>query len=83
MYQLINVSKDSISYRAYTFNGTYYDGFTLVKDREGINKIIDYAPYKVPENLLPTADFFRRYSRKEIERYDTEMKKRKELRTKN
>lgn len=72
MYQLINVSKDSISYRAYTFNGTYYDGFTLVKDNSGNNKAIDNAPYDKEENLLPTADFLRRYSKKEIEKYNEE-----------
>ena len=83
MYQLINVSKDSVSYRAYTFNGTYYDGFTLVKDGEGKNKVIDYAPFNTVENLLPTADFLRRHSQKEIYQYDKEMKAREKLRTKN
>jgi acid phosphatase type 7 len=78
MYQLINVSEDSISYRAYTFNGTYYDGFTIVKNREGSNNIIDYAPYNIKENLAPTADFLRRYSKKEVEKYKKEMNEREE-----
>jgi 3',5'-cyclic AMP phosphodiesterase CpdA len=76
MYQLISVSKDSICYRAYTFEGTYYDGFTLVKDKAGSNKLIDYAPYNVKENLTPTPDFYRRYSKKEVEKYNEEMKER-------
>jgi acid phosphatase type 7 len=78
MYQLINVSEDSVRYRAYTSNGTYYDGFTIVKNREGNTKVIDYAPYKQAENLLPSADFLRRHSQKEIEKYDKEMNERKE-----
>jgi len=58
-------------------NSGYYDGFTIVKDREGNNKVTDYTPYHEAENLLPTADFLRRHSQKEVEKYNQEMKERK------
>ncbi len=78
MYQLINVSEDSIRFRTFTSEGTYYDGFTLMKDKEGNNKVIDHAPLNTSEDLLPTKDFLKRHTKSDIEKYYREMKERKE-----
>jgi len=41
--------------------------------------VTDYTPYHEAENLLPTADFLRRHSQKEVEKYNQEMKFPKQL----
>jgi len=72
MYQLISVSYDSLSYKAYTDDDTLYDDFTLLKNNNGENKIADRIPRDVKERLLPTKDFINRHSR-ELVKYNHEM----------
>jgi hypothetical protein len=72
MYQLINISHDSLSYRAYTADGILYDDFALLKNQNGENKMADLIPSNVEERLLPTKDFIRRHST-EIAKYNREM----------
>ena len=75
MYQLLDVSNDSIRYRAYTSNGAYFDGFTIKKDGAGNRSVTEHAPENSSNYLQPTKDFLRKNSAKEIEKYNREMEK--------
>ncbi len=72
MYQLINISHDTLSFRAYTADGALYDDFSLLKNAKGENKIADRIPSGVEERLLPTKDFINRHSR-DLGKYNHEM----------
>ena len=74
MYQLLDVSNDSIRFRAYTFDGTYFDGFTIRKDAAGNRSVIEHAPKNSSRYLMPTKSFLRKSSKKEMEKYNLEMK---------
>ena len=73
MYQLLDVNNDSIRFRAYTVDGTYFDGFTMIKDKNGNRKISVSAPPNEDRFLRPTASFIRNNSKKEIEKYNSTM----------
>ncbi len=72
MYQILDVSADSIKFGAFTTNGSPFDGFTIRKDAAGI-KSISYQ--QLPNNakyLMPTNRFLRTNSKKDIEKYNLE-----------
>jgi len=73
MYQLLDVSNDSIRFRAYTFDGTYFDGFTIHKDAAGNRTVTIKAPRNDSNYLKPTASFLRKSSKSEIEKYEHQM----------
>jgi 3',5'-cyclic AMP phosphodiesterase CpdA len=56
LYQLITVDRNSIRYEARTASGRPYDGFALVKQRDGSNRLQERIP-RTPENrrLTPVA----------------------------
>jgi 3',5'-cyclic AMP phosphodiesterase CpdA len=72
MYQLINVSHDSLNFKAYTSDGILYDDLALIKNSKGDNKLSDHIPSRIEEKLLPTKDFLKRHSH-ELARYNHEM----------
>ena len=74
MYQLLDVSGDSIRFRAYTANGTYFDGFTIHKDASGNRNVTENAPPNSDNYLMPTKSFLNKSSKKELEKYDNQMK---------
>ena len=74
MYQLLDVSNDSIRFRAYTANGTYFDGFTIHKDAAGDRHVTESAPANSDNYLKPTKSFLNKSSKKELEKYDHQMK---------
>jgi hypothetical protein len=73
MYQLVHVSNDSISFRAFTFEGAYFDGFTLTKDDSGKSVFHDYAPNVETGYLKPTNGKIRKSSEKQIIEYNRSM----------
>ena len=73
MYQLIDVSNDSIRYRAYTTDGTFFDGFTIHKDSAGKRTVSEHAPKTTSNYLQPTKSFLLKSSEKEKEKYNQEM----------
>ena len=73
MYQLIDVSNDSIRYRAYTGEGNYFDGFTMHKDAKGKRSVTENAPQNSSNYLQPTKSFLRKSSEKEQQEYNHEM----------
>jgi hypothetical protein len=73
MYQLIDVSHDSIKYRAFTGNGTPFDSFTIHKDKAGNRSVAQNAPKNSSDFLQPTESFLRKSSEKEKEEYNQEM----------
>ena len=64
MYQLIDVSNDSIRYKAYTSDGAYFDGFTIHKDATGNRKVSENAPKNNSNYLRPTKSFIQKSSKK-------------------
>ena len=73
MYQLLDVSRDSIRFEAYTFNGTCFDGFTIHKDSSGNRTVTEHAPKNSAKYLMPTKGFIHQSSKKEMEKYKLEM----------
>lgn len=74
MYQLIDVSNDSIRFRAYESGGTLFDGFTIHKDAAGNRLVTDHAPVTNEHYLKPTERFLRKSSKDELEMYNKELK---------
>lgn len=52
LYQIITVDGDALQYQAMTATGQRYDGFTLEKQQDGVNKLIDDIP-DFPERKRP------------------------------
>lgn len=73
MYQLLDVSNDSIRFRAYTADSTYFDGFTIHKDAAGNRSITENAPKNNSKYLKPTKSFLQKSSEKELGKYNREM----------
>ena len=73
MYQLIDVSKDSIRFGAYTSDGELFDGFTIRKDVAGNRTVTEHAPPNDLNYLRPTKRFLQKNSKKEVEKYNHEM----------
>ena len=73
MYQLFDVSRDSIRFRAFTFDGTYFDGLTINKDNLGNRSIIVNSPPSSAEYLKPSEHFLRKNSKNEVDNYFKEM----------
>ena len=73
MYQLLDVSNDSIRFGAYTSDGSYFDGFTIRKDMAGNRSITEHAPQNNSDYLKPTKRFLQKSSKKELEKYNKEM----------
>jgi len=44
LYQLINISKDKLSYHSYTIDDRIYDGFQITKNDSGIKTISEIQP---------------------------------------
>ena len=80
MYQLFDVSKDSIQFGAYTADGTNFDGFTIRKDGSGNRTVTEHAPANDPDYLKPTKWFLQKNSKKEVAKYNQEMIEWKESR---
>jgi hypothetical protein len=74
MYQLLDVSNDSIRFRAYTADSIYFDGFTIHKDAAGNRAVTENAPKNSSDYLKPTKYFLQKNSKKELEEYDKQMK---------
>ncbi len=74
MYQLVDVSNDSIRYRAYTSDGTPFDGFTIHKDAGGHRSVTENAPANNEKYLKPTKSFLRKSSKDELNLYNKQMK---------
>ena len=52
LYQTITISKDKLSYQAYTVSGDLYDAFDLRKNSKGKNQLIDLSKkITAPERL--------------------------------
>jgi 3',5'-cyclic AMP phosphodiesterase CpdA len=73
MYQLFDVSRDSVRFRAYTFEGTFFDGFTIKKDAAGNRALTVNSPPNTGEYLKPSERFIRKSSKNEIDGYYHDM----------
>ena len=72
MYQLLDVSGDSIRFGAYTPDGTCFDGFTIVKDASGNRTVTGHATPNDSNYLMPTPRFLQKSSKKEIAEFNLE-----------
>ena len=73
MYQLLDVSNDSIKFSAYASDGTLFDGFTIHKDGTGNKSVTEHAPKISSNYLMPTKGFLQHSSQKKKEKYNQEM----------
>ncbi len=73
MYQLFDVAADSLRFRAYLFDGTYFDGFTIRKDAAGNTAVTTNGIPNSGEYLKPSERFIRKSSRSEIDHYYQDM----------
>ncbi|MEI6138110.1 MAG: metallophosphoesterase family protein [Mariniphaga sp.] len=73
MYQLLDVSTDSIRCKIFTSDGTYFDGFTISKNSSGDKSVTEHAPLNSDIFLQPTKSFIRKSSGKELEKYNKDM----------
>jgi len=73
MYQLLDVSQDSIRFEARTLEGDLFDGFTIHKNSSGSSTVTEHAPKNPDKYLMPTRGFLHRSSKKEVEKYRLEM----------
>ena len=52
LYQIIHVDGDRLSFEAYTATGELYDAFTLNRQSDGTNTLVEQIP-DTPERLRP------------------------------
>ena len=73
MYQLFKVSADSITFSAYTYDGTCFDALSIIRDKNGNRNVREYSPQSDEKYLKPSEKFLRKSSKKELEKYNLEM----------
>jgi len=74
LYQIIDVTPQSLRYVSKTVTGDVYDGFTIKKGKNG--RIEFSADQGLPaESLIPPRDFETRYKKAEVESYEADMKR--------
>lgn len=49
LFQIIDVSSQKLSFKAYLATGELYDAFDLIKQKGTINKLVDVVPASMPE----------------------------------
>jgi hypothetical protein len=75
MYQLFYVSKDSITFKAYTYDGTCFDGLSILRDSKGDRFVRENSPPIDDKYLKPSERFVRKSSKKELEKYYLDLQK--------
>lgn len=80
MYQLFNVSADSISFRAFTHDGTCFDALSIIRDDKGNRIVRENSPPTDEKYLKPSAKFIRKSSKKELEKYYLDLQEWKKTR---
>ena len=73
MYQLLDVTNDSIRCRTFTSEGAFFDGFTIIKNSSGDRSIAEYGPSNNDKFLQPTKSFIKKSTEKELEKYKNDM----------
>ena len=73
MYQLFNVTRDSINFKAFTYDGVYFDGLSIIKDAAGNRIVSENSPQTDEKYLTPSEKIVRKNSKKELEKYYQEM----------
>jgi len=74
LYQLLNITKNKLSYKSYTIDDEYYDGFSIM-DIDSKKVFLDEKP-STSEKLEPTARFKRKKSKSALEARREEIKSR-------
>ncbi len=70
LYQNVAVNNNSILVQTFTVTGELYDEFTLVKNKKGINKLIESPKVKnYPEQIIIPESVRARYSAEELNLY--------------
>ena len=73
MYQLFNVSRDSINFVAFTYDGVNFDRLSIIKDAAGNRIVRENSPQTDEKYLKPSERIVRKSSKKELEKYYQEM----------
>ncbi len=59
LYQVVDVTADTLNYRSMTVTGDLYDAFDLVKQKDGPNLLIETLPPGIPEYTFPASGYSR------------------------
>lgn len=74
LYQIIDVTPQSLRYVSKTVTGEIYDGFTIEKEQNGRLKFTSDEGLPA-ESLIPPIDFERRYKKEIVDSYEADMNK--------
>jgi len=56
LFQVITIDQDTMSYKAMTVTGQFYDAFDLIKQKGKPNKLVDKIPAGMPERDFDSID---------------------------
>ncbi|WP_310587735.1 metallophosphoesterase [Dyadobacter sp. CY312] len=83
LYQVITVDPGKLAFKAYTVNGDLYDAFDLVKDKKGVNTLVELSnSLQMKERLELPERYQKSFKEEELKEYNErfqEYKKRKGL----
>lgn len=83
LYQVITVDPGKLAFKAYTVNGDLYDAFDLVKDKKGVNTLVELSNFlQMKERLELPERYQKSFKEEELKEYNErfqEYKKRKGL----
>lgn len=71
LYQVVNITDSTLSFKAYTVDNDLYDSFDLQKNEKGENTLIEYAnALKMQERLDLPERLKKRFNQKEMKEYN-------------
>ena len=71
LYQIINISGATLSFKAYTVSGDLYDSFDLQKDEKGENTLVEYSnSLQMQERLELPERMQKRFNQREMKEYN-------------
>ncbi len=74
LFQTIHVDKDSLSYKAFTVTGELYDGFCLVKQKNGPTEFIEQVPPGTDLRIDLPPMYSGEYNERELREYHKRFK---------
>ncbi|AKD58342.1 purple acid phosphatase family protein [Spirosoma radiotolerans] len=69
LYQTVSIDGDKLAYQSFTVTGQKYDSFSLTKNRNGQNTLVDQAPALLPERLDLPAEYQQKMKPEQLQEY--------------
>ena len=83
LYQAITIDENKLAFKAFTVNGDLYDSFELIKDKKGVNTLVELSNSLKMQELLKLPERYEKsFKEEELKQYNEryqEYKKRKGL----